>query len=312
MDKAFDELNRKTVEKTIFNVWLPKGGVLTMRTRNQLVCFTLAVLTCAFGVLLSRQASAQYQAPTLKDEPMIGVELKNPKIKRFALERARLVADIAHQIGFYPIQSGDFGHATSVLFPLGRSDRAYALFRPWPDYDMRHQQKDILCCYQRTHGVAKLVYKINLLLADPKKSKRPTISPGISLSLLAYLKSRETYWPDKNNQWVPTHYDLLASVTSMEIKDLVIKREYVEYYTEVPDDGVRVSLISNDNSGDLDGLYDYSDDPNPAIRRLGPVAVARLRPYGFDFKKEYGLPPAFAELKLLGRRSVRPAQLSHQ
>jgi hypothetical protein len=232
---------------------------------------------------------------------MIGVELRHPKIREFALERERLVAGIAHLIGFYPIQPGSFGHETSLLFPVGRPDRAYVLFQPWPDPVYGSQSEDVLCCYQRTRRGITLVYKIDLKLADPRKYIIPVEPTGNGFSLLSYLMSQQPASRPANADWDVTHYDLHSSLTSTEIKDLAKKGTYVEYYAEVPDGGFRVSIVSNDENSSIDGLYEYNYDPDPAIKRLNPIALARLRPYGFDFLKEYGLPPAFAELKLLAQ-----------
>jgi hypothetical protein len=244
-----------------------------MRTLKQAIHYCVFIFVLAEVQLLSSRAIAQ-------EERMLRLEARNSRINEFAHERYQLLTDIQNKVGFFPLIDNEVCFCT-VIFPIGRSDRAYGLFLPIPYRSETLPSRYVLCCFQRTRTVTQVVYKIDLISMQVAASNVRANTHKPPTSLLDYIKIYQMALPPR--------------VTATDLKDLAIQRDYVGYKYEFGDYTLRVSLFSAYRDGLVtDEGYSLDD----------VLATKGENSFGLPpFYQKYGLPPASVELKSIIRHS---------
>jgi len=207
---------------------------------------------------------------------------KSGKAKALAAERYHFLDWFQSQTGRFPLEHNEQTYNT-LLFPLGRSDRAYVLLLGGDSSDLSGHR---LWCYQRTNGKYHRVYKVNLTRKDRVVSKG---APAVRLaptSLWIYLTGEDEFNNEKN-VITDESYPVKGTVSQLTKIDLKSKRRYVPYNFWFGVNLLQVSLLSDCTRLRPPGGESYCMDQDPITKKDIDSDV---------FYRKYGLPPTTEEI----------------
>jgi hypothetical protein len=250
------------------------------RIGRVLSIWAMIVWPVVLGMSIGTQAFAQ-NAPSfhrrLMPEPILQHMTKGlrpgsnarkaSQARRLALERCQFLKRLEPKIGYIPLNTVIGNTIDTVLFPIGRSDRVYIVL--WEEYKVFGTSSsgdgfNMILCYQHTERQDKLVYKISLEPVDRPAKKIAQIE-----SLLDYINASGN---------VGGGYAIKGKISNFALKDLALKRDYVQYSYDSFSEVLGVGLLSQVKNGsvlsDPETNYDTGDPVNdPFYRKYGlPVA----------------------------------------
>ena len=236
------------------------------------------IWAAVLGMSTVTQAIAQ-SAPSfrrsLMPKPILPHATRVPasrtKARRLALERCQFLKRLEPKIGYIPLNTVIGNTTDTVLFPFGRSDRVYIAL--WEEYKVFGTSSsgdgfNMILCYQHTDRQDKLVYKISL-----EPVGRPAKKIAQIESLLDYINASSN---------LAGGYAIMGKVSNFALKDLALKRDYVQYSYDSFSAVLGVGLLSQVKDGnvlpDPETNYDTGDPVNdPFYRKYGlPVAKEEL------------------------------------
>ncbi len=227
-----------------------------------------------------------------RDELALQLPNRTAATKRIAHERYAFLKRIMSRTpGFYLL--GTEEHYDTLLFPVGSSDRAYAIELPSNDNWYRPHYR--VSCYQRKNGRDVLVYRVDLEERDRiLKKRRPAKKVARIQSLLDYLTDYTiTGYVALEGRHQREHlitFAVRGRLTKFARSDLSAKRDYVEYGVSLGENALYVSLFpANQGSAYTSGeVYALDYDPYRKVTLKDD-----------QFYLEYGLPVAKQELPRL-------------
>jgi hypothetical protein len=264
-----------------------------MTTHRQNTNIALHIWVLAIGLSTLTGAAAQ-------------TDNKEAPARLIARERFQFVNRISAKLDVFPIyRTAEEDYAT--LFPVGRSDRMYLLFKHvyWPNGE---GPNDVIFCYQRKNGKDKLVYRVKLEPIERVETKaRPAKIPLRTKSLLEYITTEDPWVRDKIK--LASSYAVMGTISQFAKNDLAAEQDYAVYYYTPCTSLLRVWLLSDLKNGrqpDLEewgpeqGFYNLGEDPYTKAKLKEGVTdkdgVLSITPGKQEFYQKYGLPLAATEL----------------
>lgn len=289
---------------------------MPMRTRRLRIGHDLGLQLLGL-VLLTSVLSAARSQDALGIPPEDDLVLELPKrsaaAKQLANERYQMLKSIQTRMPGFRLGRGGF-FCTEILFPLGRSDRAYTLELPPPPRDEYEYR---ITCFQRKDKEVKLVYRVDLKERRWLVTKRrPAHEITRVESLLDYLMREsvtlEGHGLGSKEEKYASTYTFKRAISKFARADLASVRGGVLYGVQTVISTLYVSRflggVGKGNETAKDEYFIESDPDTKVKLDNGWYLVDNDR-----FFRKYGLPAAKAELPLLdpvGSGGSRPAGVS--
>jgi len=260
-----------------------------MDIRRQSVSIALLVWALTGGASALTKVIAQGDDFFGRGERTLQLVTGSAQARRIAQERYRFVRWFGSNSGTFPLLGTEASYST-VMFPVGRSDRAYVFLLP---DDWRGKEVNSIFCYQRKDGKDRMVYRVNLEQRDSLATRdRPARRAAPIMSLLDFV-TREIPVRLNGAEHVKS-YAVRGGISQFAKNDLALRRDYVGYRYYFGVDALEVSLLSGRQGGNpylASGVwYDLERDP---------FTKAEFRNGSDGFYRKYGLPAAQGELALI-------------
>jgi|GEM_PF-6840547 len=229
--------------------------------------FTFILLLVSLGTISScDKKSAPPTSPTSNEvSDRIQSEESPIAYQPLALARYRLLLQIERQTGESPFPGKSFSARDDVLFPLGRSDKAYILNRGYKFTKDGYPFVKLICYKSQGEGV-KLLYSVKLKNVNkPAKDKIRVQNMADYLSLLGENKG--------DHPFGPYSYAVPTNISKVTKRDLSMNQGFVAYSCDSNVDIYHIQCFCSKEAQSIDDSKYIQSFDGPGF----PVADCELK-----------------------------------